>query len=100
MGPEFSFDAELWLYDGNGAWQFVTMPAEQSKDIKAIVGELPRKGFGSVRVKATVGHVSWKTSIFPDTKSASYVLPVKKDIRKTLQIDAGDKVKVKLELQL
>ncbi|MEZ5251296.1 MAG: DUF1905 domain-containing protein [Ilumatobacteraceae bacterium] len=46
----------------------------------------------------TIGSSTWNTSLFPDSKSASYVLPVKKPVRTAEQIRAGDQVDVSIEL--
>ena len=75
------FDAELWLSPGEAGWHFVTLPGELADDIRA---QAPgaRRGFGSVRVRATIGATSWETSVFPDTKRESYLLPVKADVRR------------------
>jgi hypothetical protein len=55
-----------------------------------------RRGFGSVRVSASINGHSWKTSVFPDAKSGCYFLPVKADIRKTAKIIAGDDIAVEI----
>jgi hypothetical protein len=56
-----------------------------------------RRGFGSVRVTVTVGAASWQTSIFPD-KSGAYQLPVRRAVRLSERLEAGDDVRVRLEL--
>jgi hypothetical protein len=38
-------------------------------------------GFGSPLVEVAIGSITWRTSIFPDTKRATYAFPVKKQIR-------------------
>lgn len=84
MEPDirFEFDAELWLYTAaKASWHFVTVPIDISDQIRFFAGR-GAPGFGSVRVKVTVGQTSWKTSIFPDKASGCYFLPVKADIRK------------------
>lgn len=43
-------------------------------------------GWGSLPVMATIGKTSWKTSIFPDKKSESYLLPLKAEVRKKEKI--------------
>ena len=57
-----------------------------------------RRGFGSVRVSATTGVTTWKTSIFPDGKTGTYLLPVKKAVRQaaSLRVDHGFMVSLKL----
>ena len=54
-------------------------------------------GFGSIRVTATVGASTWDTSVFPDKASGSFVLPIKKDVRRANQIVPGDVVDVVLQ---
>lgn len=92
-----TFDAELWLHDGEAAWCFVTLPADLSDDI-ADRADRSRRGFGAVRVRVTVGSTSWATSIFPDTKRGAYLLPVKKDVRRREGLEVGDLLRVALEL--
>jgi hypothetical protein len=95
----FVFDAELWIWDARRAdsWTFVSLPAETGEEIRDLAGGAPR-GFGSVRVRATVGGTTWLTSIFPDSARATYVLPVKRAVRKAEALDAGDTATVTVEL--
>jgi hypothetical protein len=87
----------LWLWSGeNASWHFITVPAEQSGDIRAH-GLASRGGFGSVKVEATIGDVTWRSSVFP-VKCGGYILPVKKQVRSRAGIAAGDEVTVELEL--
>lgn len=94
---EFRFTAKLWEYRGTGAWFFVTLPGDQAAEIKQLFGT-PWRGWGSVKVQATIGTSTWKTSIFPDKESASYLLPVKSTVRKAEGIAAGSKVAVLLQI--
>jgi Domain of unknown function (DUF1905) len=89
--------APLWLWSGEGgSWHFITVPEEQCGEIRA--QSLARRGgFGSVRVEATIGDVSWRTSVFPQ-KSGGYILPVKASVRREADIAAGDEVTLSLEL--
>jgi hypothetical protein len=92
------FSAELWLYDGDAGWHFVTLPGEVADDVRAL-SEGTRRGFGSVRVRALIGETSWTTSLFPDARTRSYVLPVKKPVRVAEDLQPGDRVDVVLELR-
>ena len=95
----YAFRAELWHYPEQSGWHFITLPpdlAEQLKDESAPF----RKGFGSVKVSASIAGQRWSTSLFPDSKSNSYVLPVKKAIRTAAGIQAGDEVDVEVDLEL
>ncbi|HWH29258.1 MAG TPA: DUF1905 domain-containing protein [Mycobacteriales bacterium] len=91
------FTAPLWRYDGDAAWYFVTVPVEVSDDVRELT-EGSRRGFGSVRVRATVGATTWTTSVFPDGKRGAFLLPVKKAVRTAEGLDEGDDVGVLLEL--
>ena len=89
--------APLWLWSGEGgSWHFVTVPEDQSAEIRAQAFAGPR-GFGSVRVAATVNGVTWRTSVFP-LRSGGYILPVKAEVRRKAGIAAGDEISVTLEL--
>lgn len=88
----------LWIWKGEaaGRWYFLTVPDEQSGELRAeAFGN--RRGFGSVRVEATVGDVTWRTSVFP-LNSGGYLLPVKAEVRKRARLAAGDEVTVSLDL--
>jgi hypothetical protein len=93
------FDAELWIWDARrtDSWTFVSLPADASEEIRELAGEA-RRGFGSRRVRVTVGGSTWTTSIFPDSGSGTYVLPIKRPIREAESLDAGDVATVTLEL--
>lgn len=96
----------LWIWRGEaaGRWYFITVPEEQSDEIRSQAFGTPR-GFGSVRVEATIADpstasgqaVTWRTSVFP-LNSGGYLLPVKAEVRKKANIAAGDEVTVALEL--
>jgi Domain of unknown function (DUF1905) len=89
--------ATLWRWSGEGgSWHFITIPEEISGEFRA-QSLLHRGGFGSVRVEASIGDVTWRTSVFPQ-KSGGYILPVKADVRKRANIDDGDEVNLKLEI--
>jgi len=94
----FLFDAELWMWDARRgeSWTFVSLPVDVSEEIRDMATG-PRRGFGSVRVRGTVGGSSWQTSIFP-SKDGHYVLPVKRAVRKAEGLDVGDKATVEVDV--
>ncbi|MCA3513139.1 MAG: DUF1905 domain-containing protein [Methylobacterium sp.] len=95
------FTAPLWLWAGKGAWHFITLPEDESQVIRMAV---PRggqnRGWGSVRVTATIGESRWQTSIFPDTGRNAYLLPIKAEIRRAESLSVGEAVEVSLSLDL
>ncbi len=96
---ELRFDAELWLTEGDAGWHFITLPTDLAEDVRDH-SEGRTAGFGSLPVKATIGATSWSTSIFPDKRRSSFVLPVKKAVRVAEQLAAGDVADVQLLIAL
>ena len=72
--------AAVWVYHGPSAWHFVNVDAKTSAKIKELHSK-KRRGFGSVPVEVTIGKTTWKTSIFPDKQSGTYLLPLKSSVR-------------------
>jgi hypothetical protein len=93
----FTFTSPIWKYSGKSAWHFITLPLDVSARIKFL--QIGRRGFGSVRVAATIGTSLFETSVFPDAKSGCYFLPVKASVRKAEKIGHGDTVSVRIEME-
>jgi hypothetical protein len=89
------FDAELWTWDARRAdsWTFLSLPAEVTEDL----APQQRRGFGSRRVRVTVGGSTWTTSVFPDSARGCYVLPIKRAVREAEGLDSGDTATVTVE---
>lgn len=94
MALTFRFTTDLWQYQGEAPWFFLTVPPEYSDEIRETAP--PRRGFGSVEVTASVGDTTWRTSVFPDKESGCYVLPVKRAIRESEGLMAGHPTRVTL----
>lgn len=92
----FVFDAALWLYPGNGGWVFLTLPTETADEILDVAPTAG--GFGSIKVDVRIGETEWSTSLFPDKKAGSFVLPVKGAVRDAESVEVGDTVAVALSL--
>ncbi len=97
MSGEFTFEAELYEWDGPQPWVFAALPPDLSDVIDEVHGATDR-GFGSRRVEVVLGGQVWRTSIFPDSKNATYVLPVKKEIRRKAAVGEGDRVEIELSV--
>ncbi len=95
----YGFSGEVWrtAIDGTpGGWSFVSLPPEIADDIRIVGG--PRSGFGSLRVEATIGSTTWRTSIFPSAADQSYVLPLRKGVRTAEALQDGARCDVRLRL--
>jgi hypothetical protein len=95
----FEFSAPVWQWQGDGpaTWRFVTLPFDVTDEIDDIASEATR-GFGSVRVKVTIGRTTWTTSIFPSKEQKAFILPVKAAVRKAEGLADGTTARVHLEL--
>jgi len=94
MNIEFS--GEIWFWKGPAPWFFVTVPAEQSRDLKAI-SEFVTYGWGVIPVHVRIGKTAWQTSLFP--KDGLYLVPIKASVRKAENLEEGDKVTIRLEVR-
>ena len=90
------FNGEIWFWHGPAPWYFVTVPEEQSRDLKAILGFVTY-GWGMIPVNVRIGDTEWKTSMFP--KDDRYIVPIKASVRKVENLEVGDKVTVRLEVR-
>jgi hypothetical protein len=93
----YVFEAEIWTSETTATWHFLSVPEEDADDIDERFGHRAA-GFGSIRVEVTIGGSTWQTSVFPDTKRATYVLPVKAAVRKAGRLDAGSVAEVELRV--
>ena len=95
----YEFDADLWRWDARktDGWTFVSLPTDLADEINDVAGPISR-GFGSLRVDVTIGTTAWRTSIFPDSRRGTYVLPLKRAVRTAEDIQVGDIARVRLTL--
>ena len=91
------FSGEVWFWRGPSPYHFVTVPHEESAELKA-ASELVTYGWGMVPVEVRVGSTQWTTSLFP--KDGGYVVPLKDQVRNAEQIDIGDTVTLRLAVDV
>lgn len=97
--PKYQVKSKVWIYPGISGWHFVNIPKKQSKEIKNLFGEMAG-GWGSLPVIVTIKKTSWKTSIFPDKKSNTYLLPLKSEVREKEKILSGNIINFEIEIQI
>ncbi|MCA9349312.1 DUF1905 domain-containing protein [Candidatus Saccharibacteria bacterium] len=93
----YDFKAKLWKWQGDSAWHFMSLPRDYYPEIKLFASGYAR-GFGSVKVEAKIGNSIWKTSIFPDSKTETFMLPINKQIREQQKLIEGESYDVELHL--
>jgi hypothetical protein len=91
------FNGTLWYWRGPAPCYFVTVPAEQCRDLQD-VARLVTYGWGMIPVQVWVGKTAWKTSLFP--KDGRYIVPFKASVRKAEDLKEGDNVTVRLNVRL
>jgi hypothetical protein len=95
----FKARSKVWLYDGSGAWHFITLSAKQSAEIDFLAAH-SKSPWGSIRIIATIGRTTWRTSLFRDKNRGAYLLPLKSSVRIKEMIHSGDTVLFTIELQI
>jgi hypothetical protein len=89
------FSSKIWFWRGPAPWYFVTVPAKQSSDLKAVSGSVTY-GWGMIPVHVRIGKTRWQTSLFP--KDGLYIVPIKASVRKAENLEEGNQVTVRLEV--
>ncbi|MAZ56622.1 hypothetical protein CL653_02430 [bacterium] len=97
MTSVYKLKSKILVYPEMSGWRFLVLPKEVSVKIKEQFGSNAR-GWGSLPVEVTIGKTIWQTSIFPDKKSGTYLLPLKAQVRKKEEIYDDDEVKFQFKL--
>lgn len=95
----YKFKEKVWLwgYDTDAPWHFISVPKNETSKIKEDFGKFAR-GWRSLRIEAKIGKTVWRTSIFLDSRTESYLLPLKASVRKSEEIIAGDTVSLLIKI--
>ena len=101
---EVTFTAPLlgWTGSENMLATYCELPEAVGKQVadheihqRILTGK--RRGFGSVKVEATIGDSTWSTSLFKQ-KSGVWFLPVKAAVRRVEGLEEGDEVTATMTL--
>lgn len=93
----FEFEGKVFRWEANPAFFLVSLPQSASEEIHE-VSEGLANGFGSLKVEAQVGKLVWRTSIFPESKTGLFDLPLKAEVRKKNNLLEGSPVSVSIEV--
>lgn len=80
------------------AWHFASIPKKISEELKEKFAK-KKRGFGSLRVEVRIGKSKWDTSIFPDKRSDTYLLPLKARVRKDEDIMHDDEIEFQIKIK-
>ena len=102
-GETIAHTGPMWRWtgaSGNGTWHFLTLDGKAGEALSgtALMRKLDgmSRGWGSLKVVATIGKSRWNTSVFP-SKETGWLLPVKASVRKAEGLVEGDAVVVTLK---
>jgi hypothetical protein len=94
---EVEFTSEMWFWRGPSPYHFITVADDESRMLESTAG-LVSYGWGMIPVAVHIGHTRWTTSLYP--KDGRYIVPVKDWVRKAECLDVGDKVTVRLTVNI
>ena len=86
---------EIWFWRGLSPFHFVTVPDDECEELRA-VSSLVSYGWGVIPVVATVGAMTWSTSLFPG--DGAHVVPTRVSVRESGRLALGDRIPVILTL--
>ena len=89
------FEGKIIYWRGPAPFLFVAIPKKPSSDLKAI-SSIVTYGWGVIPVHVRIGKTDWKTSLFP--KEGRYLVPIKKSVQKSENIDVGYSVVIQIEV--
>jgi hypothetical protein len=92
---EFEFTGVLWYWKGPAPFHFVSVPKDESAEIAAVAASVTY-GWGMIPVEAVIGETIWMTSLFP--KGDIYIVPIKKSVRDTEDLQLEESITIKLRL--
>ena len=96
-GHETRFEAEVVRFDSPGGWHGVFLPTDAVAEAR-FFGRA--NALGAIAVRAQIGTSEVKTSLFPDKRRDSFLLPLKTALRRSENIKEGDRITVTLLLDL
>ena len=96
MAAPFAFRATVIEWRGPAPYFYAPIPSEHVEAIRR-AARVVSYGWGVIPVEATIGGVTFTTSLFP--KDETYLLPIKLDVRRRTGITVGDAIDVKMSLQ-
>jgi GNAT superfamily N-acetyltransferase len=89
----WEFSGDIFQWRGPAPYYFVTVPEEQSLQLKA-ASSGSRYYRGMIRVQARIDDTEWPTSLWP--RDGRYVVPIRDSVRKPLGLADGDTVTIRL----
>lgn len=90
---KFEFSTSMWKHSSPGGWFFVSLPKIISEEIREHL-KWQEEGWGRMKTIAQISNVTWETAIWFDTAMGTYLLPVKTEIRRKLNLEINRKIEI------
>jgi hypothetical protein len=94
---DLEFAGEIWFWKGPSPYHFVSVPEDECVELEEAAA-LVSYGWGMVPVAARIGDTGWTTSLWP--KDGGYVVPLKDAVRRAERLDVGDRVTLRLRVDV
>lgn len=92
---KYGFTAEVWMSAPTGGWYIVSLPTEISTEIREHL-KWQEEGWGRLKAEAEINSIRWQTAIWFDSNQKTYLLPLKADIRKKLDMQINQSLEVNI----
>ena len=89
---KYTIHAKVWKWEGDMAWYFINLDTALSEKIRE------SRGKGMIKIQVQIGKSSWNTSLLYHTEARTYLIAIKKLIRRKEQLIEGSEVKVNFAL--
>jgi hypothetical protein len=93
---EVTFGGEIIEWRGPSPYYFVPLPDDAAEEVRDVAA-MATYGWGVIPVEASIGDVTFETSLFP--KDGGYLLPIKDAVRTPTGLTVGDHVVVHVAIR-
>lgn len=93
----YEFKAAVWQYNPPRGWYFVSLPQAMAAEIRQLYRP-HHKAWGRLPIQAKVASTMWRTALWFDSQSTTYVLPIKTVIRNSLRIETNSQLVISINL--
>ena len=87
----YDFSARLWQDPSPGGWFFISIPKNISKEIRENL-KWQEEGWGRMKASVAIDKLEWDTAIWFDKKMDTYLLPIKAEIRRKVNLQLDDTI--------
>ena len=85
-------EGEVEIFPQKGGWFYVRVPVSMTEQL------LHRADRGLIPIRATIGDISWDTSLMP-MGDGTHFIPLNAKVRKKENIELGNHIKVSFQLR-